>query len=71
MLSAFSPGGTAMFYMPWPASPSSGLEKDAMTEALIDFERRYAYALGYLLGPAGEWIAQEPMGRPGVTCRQE
>jgi hypothetical protein len=60
---AISLAATTMLYTPWPAPLAYALERDTMTEALIDFERRYAHELGYALGPAGEWIAHEPAGR--------
>ena len=58
---AFTVAGTTMIYTPWPAPLAFTFERDTMTEALIDFERRYAHELGYALGPDGEWISREPL----------
>ena len=65
---AFTIAGTTMIYTPWPAPLAFTFERDTMTEALIDFERRYAHELGYALGPDGEWIAREPLER--ASARQ-
>lgn len=62
---AFSLAGPTMLYTLAPAPLAYGLTRDAMTEALMDFERRYAYQLGYALGPDGEWIARQPTEAEG------
>ena len=61
MLLSYPPAGTAILSLPWTASPAYALARDQMTEALMDFERRYAHELGYNLGPDGEWIARKPL----------
>jgi hypothetical protein len=50
---------TTMLYTPFEELLMAGHSKDAMTEALTEFERAYAGTLGYSLGAHGEWIAEE------------
>jgi hypothetical protein len=49
-----------MLYTPFAEPILGASAKDALTEAMLAFERGYAHELGYTLGPQGQWIARSP-----------